>query len=388
MRLQDYSQAKKRRQALEKHVGVDLGHIGTYSIDERRASARNCENMIGAVQVPIGVAGPLKVINESASRRTKIKSYYVPLATTEGALVASVNRGCKAITKTGGALVDSTYVGATRGPVFLVKKPKQKHFIAYVKKNNHTFDQLAKTTSNHIQLLNVSIQAKDNYVYVRFSFDTQDAMGMNMVTIAAHKIVKHIEKKTSARCLSLSGNVCVDKKPSVQTATKGRGYMVRASVLLATDNIKSILKTTKHNLYNTWHAKCAVGSEVAGLIGNNAHIANIIAAMFIATGQDPGHVVEGSHGTTTMQKKKGGVLVTVFLPGLMVGTVGGGTSIETQKQALELLGVYGGNNGKNAKELSRIVGAAALAGEISLLASLSEQSLARAHKKHARGGAR
>lgn len=373
MNVRDYKSVSERRKALEKELKVNLKNIGSFTLDETVAATRNCENMIGAVQVPIGVAGPLKINN---------KEYYIPLATTEGALVASVNRGCKAMTESGGAAVDSYRVGATRGPVFKVKSLEENSSL-YDFINTHTaeFNELAETTSGHISLTNVETNSVGLYRFVRFTFDTQDAMGMNMATLATQKIVELIESKMSVHCISLAGNYDVDKKPSWLNVIKGRGFEAWAEVTIPEKILKYTLKTSAKAVCDTWLAKCMIGSAMSGSMAYNAQFANVVAALFLATGQDLGHIGEGSLGMTTTEIINGKDLyVSVYLPDLMVGTVGGGTGLATQQEALALLGA------ENSRKFAEIVAAAVLAGEISLLASLSEGTLAKAHKTLARGG--
>lgn len=374
----------KRRQMIEKITKVSLQHIGTYSLNEDIASTRHCENMIGATQIPLGIVGPLRL--RSGLKLQNIHDYFIPLATTEGALVASVNRGCKAITESGGATVDSYRVGATRGPVFKVKNLKESDFLnTFLDTHKKELQEVAASTSRHIKLKNIFSRGVGKYRYVRFLFDTQDAMGMNMATIATDAIVSYIEEKTGIPCLALSANYCVDKKPSWLNILEGRGMKAWAEVTIPTKILKLVLKTTAQKMYDVWLAKCMVGSAMSGSMGFNAQYANVIAALFLATGQDIAHVVEGSVGVTTAEVVKESLYISVYLPDLLIGTVGGGTELATQREALELLGVYGGNDGKNAMRFAEITGGAVLAGEISLLASLSEGSLASAHKKLARG---
>ncbi len=386
MNLRNYKIVKDRRTALEKETGISLSDIGSFTLDESVASSRNCENMIGAAQIPMGVAGPLAIKN----LKLKIKNYFVPLATTEGALVASVNRGCKAITASGGATVDSFRIGTTRGPVFHTTGYEQNvKLYEFIQHNFSLLKSIAAETSHHIALLSATSRAIGRYQFVRFAFDTADAMGMNMATIATDKLASYIEEKTGAVCVSLSGNYCVDKKPSWQNFVRGRGMEVWAEVVLKREVLEQTLKTTAPAVYNVWLAKCMIGSAASGSMGYNAQYANVIAAMFAATGQDLAHVGEGSLGITTCEVVGEDLYVSVYLPDLMVGTVGGGTGLATQKEALELLGVAGGSpageNGKNSQQFAEIVGAAVLAGEISLLSSLEEGTLAKAHERLARG---
>lgn len=383
MKLRSALSVKSRREEVEKEIGVSLTNIGTFSVDESVASKRNCENMIGVTQVPLGIAGPLSMLSVNG----QLSKVYLPLATTEGALVASVSRGCKAITESGGADVDSYRVGATRGPVFKVKNLHESDVLnKFLEEHFKSLQQITKTTSNHLTLTKYMDRGVGRYRYVRFVFDTEDAMGMNMVTIATQKLVEYIEIHTSIPCISLAGNYDVDKKPSWLNVIEGRGMKVWAEVILPSKILKEILKTTAQKFYNVWLSKCMIGSAMAGSMAFNAQFANIIAAVFLATGQDLGHVGEASLGMTTAEIVNGKDLyVSVYLPDLMVGTVGGGTGLGTQKEALEILGVFGGNEGKNSQKFAEIVAGAVLAGEISLLASLSEGTLTKAHQELARG---
>ncbi len=371
MKLHTLSSVTERRQIIEKKTKTSLPTIGTFSLDETIASTRHCENMIGATQVPLGIAGPLCIDKTE---------YYIPLATTEGALVASVNRGCRAITDSGGAIVDNYRVGSTRGPVFYVKNLKESARLnTFIDTHLKEMQSIAQTTSRHIQLTKTFSRGVGQYRYVRFVYDTKDAMGMNMATIATDKIVRFIEEQTGISCLALSGNYCVDKKPSWLNMIEGRGFKVWAEVVLPQKILKQTLKTTAQKIYDAWLSKCIMGGIMSGSMGYNAQFANILAALFLATGQDIAHIAECSIGITTAEVRGKNLYMSVYLPDLMVGTVGGGTGLSTQKEALAILGV------KQSEQLVRVVGASVLAGEISLLASLSEGTLAKAHICLARG---
>ena len=391
MNLRASQTVTDRRKALEKEVGVDLKNISSFTLDEEAASRRNCENMIGAAQIPMGVAGPLKISLGARDKSGQPKEFYIPLATTEGALVASVNRGCKAIAESGGAAVDSHRVGATRGPVFKVNNlAESRKLYEFLDVHFNALAAAAERTSHHLTLTKVSSRGVGRYRYVRFVYDTHDAMGLNMVTIATDAAARLIEKETGAQCIALSGNFCVDKKPSWQNFINNRGMKVWAEVTLPASVLRDVLNSTAREVHEVWIAKCMIGSAMSGSMGCNAQYANVIAAMFLATGQDPAHVSECSVGITTCEvMNEHDLYVSVYLPDLMVGTVGGGTSLATQKEALSLLGVAGGTpageKGKNSQRFAEIVGAAVLAGEISLLASLEEGTLAKAHERLARG---
>ncbi|OGG01622.1 hypothetical protein A2Z33_07595 [Candidatus Gottesmanbacteria bacterium RBG_16_52_11] len=374
--------AAARRQAVEKLTRAGLANIGAFTLSESAAATRNCENMIGAVQIPIGIAGPLPVVGAGG----QITRYYLPLATTEGALVASVNRGCKAISVSGGAVAAAYRAGVSRGPVFRTEGLEANNrLFDYVDSHLEHFRKITLSTSGHLTLRDLDTKSTGRYRFVRFMFDSRDAMGMNMATIATDLIVRDIEAATGARCLSLSGNFCTDKKPAWQNFLNNRGYKVWAESLLNPDALR-ILRTTPEGIFETWLSKCMVGSAMAGSMGFNAQFANVLAALFLSTGQDLAHIAECAVGMTTMEVSGENLYVSVYLPDLMVGTVGGGTGLATQQEALSILGLVGGRDGENGLKLAEVMGAAVLAGEISLLASLSEGSLARAHQTLARGG--
>lgn len=378
--LKNFKSIKERRDYLEKKLGLNFKAVANFYPDEKIASEKNCENMIGSTQLPLGVAGPLKIKGEFVKG-----NFFLPLATTEGALVASVNRGCKAIFFSGGVKARVRRIGATRGPVFYTHSLGKKIRLEnWLKKNQVKIKELAERTDPYLKFERLETDGPADYLFLRFYFNTNDAMGMNMATIASQEIVRFIEKKTKIKCLSLTGNLDADKKPAWMNFIKKRGFEAWAEISLSEKIIKSILKTNSAKLFDVWLAKSMIGSALSGSLSFNAHFANIIAALFIATGQDPGHIAEGSMGITTMKKNKK-LYFSVYLPDLMIGTVGGGTGLSCQKEALKLLKVEGGKKGKNSLSLAEIIGGAVLAGELSLLASLAENSLAKAHLKLARG---
>jgi hydroxymethylglutaryl-CoA reductase (NADPH) len=378
MNLRSAESVEKRRKQVESLLQISLSSLGTYPQDLQEASKKHCENMIGYVHVPVGVAGPLLIADDG-----KACEYYLPLATTEGALIASVNRGCKAIYQSSGVISDADYAGQTRGPVFSVKSIKEgKQLCAWIEQHIDDLKKVAAKTSSHLALKNIFQKYLGTYVFVRFSFDTMDAMGMNMATIATGAIAEFIQDQTGTECISIAANFDVDKKPSWLSVIENRGYCARAQVFLSEKIVGSVLKTTPKRFFDTWLAKCMVGSSVSGSMGQNAQYANIVAAMFIAAGQDPAHVVEGSIGITTADLLPSGDLaVSVYLPCVLVGTVGGGTTLSSQKECLGILGL----EGIQAQTFARIIAGACLAGELSLISSLAQGSLERAHRVLGRG---
>jgi len=372
-----------RRAFIEEETGVSLHALGAYGISPERATRRNCENMIGAVQVPVGVAGTLRVRGEHVDREV-----WLPLATTEGALVASVNRGASVITRAGGAECRILADRMTRAPVFAARSVAHAaEVVRWVEGHLPELQEAADATTRHGRLVGADCSVAGTSVHVRLAFTTGDAMGMNMVTIASEAASAVIESATGARLVATSGNLCTDKKPAAVNAVAGRGRSVAAGVQLSGDLVHDVLKTDAASLVEVNTRKNLVGSARAGALGFNAHAANVVAALFIACGQDPAHVVEGSLAITTVEPVPGGVYVAVTLPALPLGTVGGGTAIETQAECLALLGVAGGGNppGEHARAFAEIVAAGVLAGELSLLAALAARHLARAHATLGRG---
>jgi hydroxymethylglutaryl-CoA reductase (NADPH) len=275
-------------------------------------------------------------------------------------------------------------VGITRGPVF---KTKGIEHGLKVKKwiETHTLliSQITQKTSSHLKLLKITFSLVGKNLFVRFNYSTADAMGMNMVTIATEKAVQLIEKKTKAKCISSAGNFDIDKKPAWLNFISGRGKKVWAETVLPPAIVKEVLKTTPEKIVEVVQAKTHLGSMLSGSMGFNSHFANIVAAIFIATGQDPAHIVEGSLGVTYAEVlENGNLYFSIYLPDLVVGTVGGGTHLPTQQEALKIMKV------KSVLEYSRVLGATVLAGELSLIASLAEGTLAKAHKKLGRKGAK
>jgi hydroxymethylglutaryl-CoA reductase (NADPH) len=377
--------AEIRRQALEELTRTELSNIGHHSLDVQRASRRNCENFIGVAQIPMGIVGPLKVRGKYADG-----DFYVPLATTEAALVASTNRGCAALREAGGAVVRIEDVGMTRAPVFRTSGIVQTQaFVHWIQEHEEEVRALTESTSRYLRLLEVRPYVFGTTVFLRFRFDTGDAMGMNMATIACDRVVNElIEPATGVPCIGLSGNYCVDKKAAHVNFQEGRGKRIYAEVLLDAPILHHILKTDARSLVEVQYRKNLLGSIAAGSLGFNAHYANVLAAFFIATGQDPAHVVEGSMGITCIESRgPDSVFASIFMPDVPLGAIGGGTALDTQREALALLGVSPDpeRRGEAVARLAEILGAVVLAGELSLMAAFTSNDLARAHEKLGRG---
>lgn len=364
-----------RREFIEKYSDCKLDKISNYTLDMELAFAKNIENPIGTIQVPIGVAGPVTINGEHAK-----DDFFIPLATSEGALLASVNRGCSAITAAGG--VNARVIGdkMTRAPVIktesVVEAVKVKQWF------ENKFDELkeiAESTTSHGKLIKIDpIIIVGNYVYPRFCYSTGDSMGMNMVTIATEKVLEKLYEDLGVHAIALSGNLCVDKKPAAINVVEGRGKTVVADILIPEAIVKTKLKTTAKAIEEVNTAKNLIGSAAAGSMAYNAHFSNMIGALFLATGQDAAHVVEGSLGITTAEDRDGDLYFSVNMPDLPIATIGGGTRLETANEGLQILGCAGSGN---VNKFAEIVISTVLAGELSLVGALAAGHLAKAHQE-------
>jgi hydroxymethylglutaryl-CoA reductase (NADPH) len=368
-----------RRKFMETVSVGNLDNVSHFSLDMEEAMKKNIENPIGAVQIPVGVAGPLKINGEYAQGE-----FYVPLATSEGALVASVNRGCSIIRQAGGATVRIIDDKMTRAPVIKAESVTGAMEIKqWIENNFNEIKEAAETTTRHGKLLKIDpVIVVGRYVYPRFVFSTGDSMGMNMVTIATETALRLLTNKTGAHVVALSGNVCVDKKPAALNLIEGRGKTLVSEIVITRELVDKKLKTTPESIVEVNMAKNFMGSAISGSMGFNAHFANMIGSIFLATGQDEAHVVEGSLGITTAETKEGDLYFSVTLPDVPLATFGGGTRLETAKECLEIMDSFGAGK---VHKFAEIVAGTVLAGELSLMGALAAGHLARAHQELGRG---
>ncbi|XP_017039847.1 3-hydroxy-3-methylglutaryl-coenzyme A reductase [Drosophila ficusphila] len=377
-----------RRQIIAGRARMPVGRLDVLPyehFDYRRVLNACCENVLGYVPIPVGYAGPLLLDGET---------YYVPMATTEGALVASTNRGCKALSVRGVRSVVED-VGMTRAPCVrfpsVARAAEAKSWI----ENDDNY-QLVKTefdsTSRFGRLKECHIAMDGPQLYIRFVATTGDAMGMNMVSKGAEMALRRIKRQfPDMQIISLSGNFCCDKKPAAINWIKGRGKRVVTECTISAATLRSVLKTDAKTLVECNKLKNMGGSAMAGSIGgNNAHAANMVTAVFLATGQDPAQNVTSSNCSTAMEcwaENSEDLYMTCTMPSLEVGTVGGGTGLPGQSACLEMLGVRGAHAsrpGDNAKKLAQIVCATVMAGELSLMAALVNSDLVKSHMRHNR----
>eukprot|EP01018_Ginkgo_biloba_P032248 Gb_26601 [translate_table: standard] len=377
--------ASVRRRALELMTGICLDGLPLEGFDYDSILGQCCEMPVGVVQIPVGVAGPL-LLNGL--------EYMVPMATTEGCLVASTNRGCKAIHMSGGATSILLRDGMTRAPLVRfasAKRAADLKFYLEHPNNAETLSHLFNRTSRFGRLQGIKCAIAGRNVYMRFSCSTGDAMGMNMVSKGVQNVLDYLQNEfPDMDVISVSGNFCADKKATAVNWIEGRGKSVVCEAVIREEVVSKVLKTTVGALLELNMLKNLTGSAMAGAVGGfNAHSSNIVSAVFIATGQDPAQNVESSQCITMMEAANDGkdLHVSVTMPSVQVGTVGGGTQLASQAACLNLLGVKGANAesaGANAQCLAKIVAGAVLAGELSLMSALAAGQLVNSHMKYNR----
>jgi len=368
---------KKRQRFIEKETGVKLRHITKYSIDPKTTGG-NVENFTGVAQVPIGFAGPLQVNGEHADGE-----YLIPLATTEGTLVASYNRGIKVLNMSGGVMATVVEDCMQRAPVFIFDSAREaRDFGAWVKGHFAEIAEAAEATSSIAKLLYIDTFLANKFAYLRFNFSTGDAAGQNMVgraTFAACSWM--LEQVSTVRRFYLESNFATDKKASQVNIMRTRGKRVTAEVVVPREVLLQVMRVEPESL--AYHAAVAnVGTQLSGANNNGCHSPNAITAMFIATGQDVANVAESSAGVVyTELTPDRDLYISITIPSLIVASYGGGTGLATQRECLEVLGCYG--KGK-VRKFAEIVAGVALAGELSLASAISSLDWVSSHEKYGR----
>ncbi len=359
-----------------KDAGVDLKYInGNEPIDHNQSLDGNIENFIGYMQLPVGLAGPLLVNGNYAQG-----NYNIPLATSEGALVASYSRGMKACSLSGGVTSICVNQSVQRTPYFKFENLRiALEFVSWLKKKYNKFETLVKETSNYCELSNMDFLQEGNSVTIVFEYTTGDAAGQNMVTIATDKICTFILEDFNHQPTNwyIEGNYAGDKKPTMNSLSSTRGKKVIAEVVIPKEVVSSVLKSTPENICN-YFLTSTLSTIQAGAIGNPGHIANGLTALYLACGQDAACVAESSVGVLRMELTENKDLYTALtLPALIVGTVGGGTHLPTQKEGLRIMNCLGVNK---AQKFAELCCATALAGELSIAAAIAEDHFTSAHK--------
>jgi hydroxymethylglutaryl-CoA reductase (NADPH) len=352
------------------------------TLAERERYARNIENFVGTVKVPVGLAGPLRVNGAHA-----LGDYYVPLATTEAALVASYSRGAQLITECGGCASLVLSEGVTRAPGFAFETLSDAAlFVAWAAASFDAFKAVGKETTRYGELVDMQLTVEGNHVHVQLEFTTGDAAGQNMVTIATDAICQHIVERSPARprYWFVEANMSGDKKATTHSFMTVRGKKVSAEIRVPRTLIERRLHTTA-NAMADYARMSMLGGVMSGSIGVQGHYANGLAALFIACGQDAACVAEAAVGVTRFEAADdGGLYAAVTLPNLIVGTVGGGTGLPSQTACLDILGLAGPNH---ARAFAEVAAALALAGELSIIGALTAGHFTRAHRHLARGPA-
>lgn len=338
----------------------------------------NIENYIGMATMPLGLAGPLRVNGLFAQG-----DYYLPLATTEAALVASYHRGSTLLTRAGGCSALLLAEGVSRAPGFAFANARESgQFITWVVENQERIQAAAEATTSHGRLTDLRITMEGNHVYLLFEYQTGDASGQNMVTIATDAACAMILAETPVKpeYSFVEANMSGDKKASALSFLNVRGKHVTAEATIEAELIERYLHTTPSRMTDYWRMS-AMGGVLSGTIGVQGHYANGLAALYIACGQDAACIAESAVGVTRFEVRGEALYAAVTLPNLMVGTVGGGTGLPSQRACLELMGLYG--SGK-ARALAEVCAGMALAGELSIIGALAAGHFTRAHRKLAR----
>lgn len=372
-------EAIDRRWALLAAAGIDVAPLREALLDEQARAdadtyARSVEYFVGTVKLPIGLAGPLRVNGTHAQG-----DFYVPLATTEAALVASYARGMQLLTECGGASVALLDDGVSRAPAFAFRTIHETgQFVAWVLAHLDALRGAAEATTRHGTLKDVRITVEGNHVYLLCEFRTGDAAGQNMATIATQALCEHVV----AHCpvvpthWYVEANHSGDKKASALSFLSVRGRSVSAEVRIPADTLERRLHTTPARMMDYWQVS-ALGGVLSGTIGVQGHYANGLAALYLACGQDVACVAESAVGVTRFSlDDDGGLYAAVTLPSLVVGTVGGGTALPSQRACLGMLGLAGTGH---AGALAEVAAATALAGELSIVGAIVAHEFTRAH---------
>jgi hydroxymethylglutaryl-CoA reductase (NADPH) len=370
---------KIRQQFVEDYTGKKLEHIPHYSFDPHLA-AGNCEHFTGVAQVPMGFAGPIAIHGEHARG-----DFLVPMATAEGTLIASYNRGIKLVNACGGVKCTVVDDAMQRAPVFVMEDARAaREFVKWVKANTAQITEHAEATTSVGKLIYIDPYLASKFAYLRFNFTAGDAAGQNMVgraTFAACSWILDHYQDHAFKHFYLESNLATDKKASQVNLMHTRGKRVTAECTIKRDLLNQYMRVDTRTL--AYHAGVAnVGAILSGANNNGLHSANAITALFIATGQDVANVAESSAGILyTELTEADDLYFSITIPSLIVATYGGGTGLATQRESLELLDCYG--KGK-VKKFAEIVAGVVLAGELSLASAISSSDWVSSHEQYGR----
>ena len=379
-RQDDYSdEAIAARQAfIEEYTGQSFEHIKKHSFDPHILTG-NIESFIGVAQVPLGVAGPLQVNGEHAKGE-----FLIPLATAEGTLVASYNRGMKVLNLSGGVKCTVSDDAMQRAPVFIFEDARAaRDFKAWLFENFDEIAAQAESTTSVGKLQYIDTYLSNHFAFSRFNFSTGDAAGQNMVGRATFAACSWIlENNDTIRRFYLESNFATDKKASMVNIMKTRGKRVTAECKISGDVLREVMRVEPKGLAYHWGVAAGIGSVLSGANNNGLHSPNGITAMFIATGQDVANVSESSAAILYAEHTDDDDLyMSITIPSLIVATYGGGVGLATQRECLEMLGCYGRDK---VRKFAEIVAGVVLAGEISLASAISSNDWVSSHEKFGR----
>ena len=363
---------KARQEFVREQTGVELEHVPQFSFDPK-LSAGNVEQLIGVAQVPIGLAGPLRVNGEDADG-----DFYVPMATAEGTLVASYNRGMKLVREAGGCTVTVMDDAMQRAPAFVFDSARESRaFGIWLEENFGDIKAAAETTTKSGKLRNIEQYSASRILYTRFNYTTGDAAGQNLSGKATAAACAWITSNYEGiKHFFLESNFATDKKSSQVNMLRTRGKRVVAEAVIPNELIEKHMRTTSEVMFRARQVS-NLGGFMSGVNNNGAHSANGITAIFIATGQDAANVAESSAAFVFAEVlPNGDYYYSVTIPSLIVATYGGGTGLATQRECLEVLGCYG--SGK-VRKFAEIVAGTVLCGELSLGSAIVAEEWVQAH---------
>jgi hydroxymethylglutaryl-CoA reductase (NADPH) len=375
----DYSEGaiRTRQEFVARFTGKELNHLKNYSFDPHILQG-NCEHFTGVAQIPVGFAGPLLIHGEHAQGE-----FLIPMATTEGTLVASYNRGMQVLNQSGGVKCTVMADAMQRAPVFCFEDARQaRDFVGWVQENIDRIRQEAEATSSVAKLRDIDPYLSNKFAFLRFNFATGDAAGQNMVgraTFAASSWI--LDQYPGVKRFYLESNFATDKKASQVNIMRTRGKRVTAEAVIKREVLQQRMRVEPENL--VYHYQVAnIGSIMSGANNNGLHSANGITAMFIATGQDVANVSESLAGLMYAElTPENDLYLSITIPSLIVATYGGGTGLATQRESLELLGCYGRGG---VQKFAEIVAGVVLAGEISLASAISSSDWVSSHEQYGR----
>ena len=377
--VDDYSRemVEKRLAFIQGKSGLKSKHLAQYSFDPEILQG-NIENFSGVAQIPVGFAGPLLMDGEHAKGE-----FYVPMATTEGTLVASYNRGMKVIRKSGGVKATVVDDAMQRAPVFQFNDAREaRAFGIWITENFEKIKECAESTTKSGKLIKIQQFPASKFMYLRFNFTTGDAAGQNMVGKATFMACEWIKNTyPGIQRYILSGNMDTDKKPSYINSLLTRGKKIVAELTIPAKVLEDLAGAPVDTLMRARQV-ANFGSFMAGTNNNGAHSANGITAIFIATGQDVANVAESCAASVYVEKTDDGdYYYSITIPSLIIATYGGGTGLATQKECLEILDCYGSNK---VRKFAEIIAGTVVAGEISLASAVMAGEWVSSHDQYGR----